>query len=128
MISKRLFGLFQKGKRFTHNLSGNTIEAAPTDSEAIPRNMIKEIGSPLVINLIKNDVELLQYYENYLVAYNHALLYLAEQDYKHARIKADEALANLVNVEVITAALGKDFWKITELSNLIQESSPKNKC
>lgn len=120
MITKRLYGLFQKSKGLTQSFSGTTLETAHSNNQYL--------GSAYIKNLIQNDKQIEQYYDNYLAAYNSALHNLANEDYEHAGLKLDEALTNLLKVDISTMALGKDFWRITELSHLIRDNSPKSKC
>ena len=124
MKKNRFFSLFQKDKRFTHALTGNPLDTLFAESGSLINN---QSGSPLIVGLIKDDLELQQYYKNYLVAYQDALRNLNKQDYHHARLKVREALSNLVKVDVIPAALAKDFGRITELTDLIEENIPQKK-
>jgi hypothetical protein len=127
MITKRLYGLFQRSKGgLKQNLSGSSLEARHASSPAKYHNN-KNFGSPFIRDLIKDEKEIGQYYDNYLEAYGNALLYLSEKDYIHAELKLNEALANLAKVDIIPPALGKDFARIAELSELILDSSTQKK-
>lgn len=127
MKKNRLFGLFMTGKRATHNLVGTPTTTAQTESVANLQYLEKH-ASTFIINLMQDDLKSQQHYNNYLTSYHRALGYLKQKDYNNAQIHADEAYSSLVRVDVLPAALGKDFFKITEISNIIRENSPKNKC
>jgi hypothetical protein len=106
MITKRLYGLFQKSKGLTQSFNGTTLEAAHSNNQYL--------GSA--------------YINNYLAAYNSALHNVANEDYEHAGLKLDEAITNLLKVDIGPVAIVKDLWRITELSHLIRDNSPKSKC
>ncbi|MBX9586912.1 MAG: hypothetical protein K2X50_06600 [Gammaproteobacteria bacterium] len=126
MKKNRLFGLFMTGKRSAHNLVETPLATAQPESLA-NRLYLEKHSSSFIINLMQDDLKSQQYYKEYLVSYHRTLGYLKQKDYKNARITADDAYSNLARVDVLPAALGKDFYRITEISSLINENLPKNK-
>lgn len=102
--------------------------------QAVPKLFLsssaKYAGSPLVRELISNDTNSINSYNNYLKAYQQAKKLLEKNEYILARKKGDEAFSQLVEVDTITAVLGKDFFKIhsllEEIENKISTDSVKH--
>lgn len=103
MINKRLFSLFSKASSLKQSVIATS--RSLNDLSVDTPNLTKNSGSSLVRNLLSDDRELMQHYENYLIAYNKALSCLADEDYKQAKLQADEAFSNLTVVDTIRAAL-----------------------
>jgi hypothetical protein len=82
-------------------------------------------GSPLVKELIKGHANSEKCYDSYLKALNEAKGYFHEKQYLLAKEKADEAYSQLVEVDAVTAALGKDFGETSALLDKIEEEISK---
>lgn len=89
---------------------------------------IAKFGSSLIVNFINKNPESLRCYDNYLEALNKAMQYLNTGDFRQAEIKANEALASLLDADIVPVLTAAETLQLTKLTNTIKNNLAQSKC